>query len=489
MTQEVAAPASGRAGATTMAETTLDEAARVAGGEILSGSGETRFDRYAIDSRKVAGGELFFALRGPNHDAHDFLPDVFARGARGVVVTRTVAAPPGIAVLRVADATEALQQLGASIRRRERLLVAGITGSGGKTTTKELTAAAVGAGMPTHRTLGNLNNTFGLPLCLLATPPGSRAAVLEMGMSYPGEMTRLTEIADPDVGVILNVSEAHRANFSSVREIARAKGELFRAMRPDATAVYNAGDPLVRALGEAFPGPTISFAVEEPADLTVSAIVDDMVEGVSFVVERRGADPRPLRLRLYGRHNAGNAAAALAVAAACGVDPAEALRAIAQVAPVAGRGVVERLGSGVVLVDETYNSNPAALAAVLASLAVTEWPRAGSRAGARADETPRRVLACGDMLELGDTAPQRHREAGALAARSGVGLLIAVGPLAAETIAGAVDAGLAAVAFFPDSARAAESVRAVLRPGDLVVVKGSRGIAMERFAAAVREAF
>jgi UDP-N-acetylmuramoyl-tripeptide--D-alanyl-D-alanine ligase len=464
-----------------MARTSLAEASRATGGEITAGEGGTIFDRYAIDSRAVAGGELFFALKGPRHDAHDFLAEVFARGAAGVVVSRTVAAPAGVAVLRVADTTEALQQLAAFVRRRDPLHVAGITGSGGKTTTKEMTAAALATAWPTHRSSGNLNNTIGLPLSLLATPEGSRAAVLEMGMSTPGEMTRLAEIADPDVGVILNVSEAHRANFSSVREIARAKGELFRRLRSDATAVFNAADPLVRALGEAFAGPRLSFAVDGPADVTVDRITDDMVDGLTFMVRVRGYDPRPVRLAFYGRHNAANAAAALAVALAFEVNIPGAIRGIEALRAVVGRGVVERLGSGVVLVDETYNSNPAALASVLDSLAATAWPRMPSGDG-------RRVLVCGDMLELGDAAELRHREAGALAARRGVALLVAVGPLAGETASGAAAAGLTDIVVVADAEAAAKSVDR-LRAGDLVVVKGSRGMAMERFAAAVRGAF
>ncbi|PYT10077.1 MAG: UDP-N-acetylmuramoyl-tripeptide--D-alanyl-D-alanine ligase [Acidobacteria bacterium] len=462
-----------------MANFTLAEVAAAVGGERLMGEEDLVLSSFAIDSRLVRGSELFFALRGPRHDGHDFLAGAFARGAAAAVVSRADAAsvvPPGRACIRVEDTTRALQELAAKLRRRRPLRVAGITGSSGKTTTKELAAAALSSVWRVHRSPGNLNNAYGLPLALLSMPDDAEAAVLEMGMSTPGEMTRLTEIADPDVGAILNVGEAHRANFPSVEAIAEAKGEMFKEMRRDATAVFNSSDPHARRLGLSFPGRRVCFGVETGADVAVTGVRDDMVEGVRFSFTHAGSKPRPVALQLYGRHNAANAAAALAVSVAFDLDPTRAVEKIETVAPLKGRGAVLRLAQGVVLVDETYNSNPAAMQAVLASLTATRW------AG-------RRVLACGDMLELGESASLWHREVGAMAARAGVNFLLAVGPLARETATGAREAGLEEVVVFAGSEEAAGSAGTLLRPGDLVVVKGSRGIAMEIFADAVREMF
>jgi UDP-N-acetylmuramoyl-tripeptide--D-alanyl-D-alanine ligase len=467
-----------------MATLTLDDVAKAVGGQRVQGEASLSLRRYAIDSRAVEGGELFFALRGPNHDGHDFLPEAFARGAAAAVISRPDGAgldlPADRGIVRAPDTTRALQDLAAAVRRRSGARVVGITGSCGKTTAKEMTAAVLAARWRVHPSRGNLNNTFGLPLTTLEMPDDAELLVLEMGMSYPGEIARLVEIADPDIGVVLNVSEVHRENFSSVEEIARAKGELLRGMRSEGTAVYNATDARARSLGLAFPGRRICFAVEsedgrldnEP-DIAATDVRDDIVSGARFTLCSKIHPPTGVRLALFGRHNVANAAAALAVAHAMGMDLGQAAAAIETVGPVAGRGVVERLGNGVVLVDETYNSNPAAVRSVLASLAASSWPG-------------RRVLAFGDMLELGEEAGERHHEAGAEAGRAGVVLLLAVGPLAAKTAAGARTGGIEQVSVHGDSEAAAEGVSAWLRPGDLVLVKGSRGIRMEKVAEAVR---
>lgn len=435
------------------------------------------FRCFAIDSRKIdaAMTTLFFALKGPNHDGHDFVGAASAAGAAGVVVSREDAlAGRAIPGFLVADTTLALQDLARSVRPRFESVV-GITGSAGKTTAKEMTAAVLSARRPTGRTAGNLNNTYGLPLTLLNQPEDARAVVLEMGMSTPGEITRLAEIADPDVGVILNVREVHLGNFASIDEIAKAKGELFRGMRAGAVAVYNAADPRVRRLADAFPGRRVSFALGAAADVIGRDVRDDIVQGVRFRVSADGAD-HDVRLSMFGAHNVENALAALAVARALGDGLPGALRALSAVRPATMRGEVVRLGADVVLVDDTYNSNPSAMASVLGSLAATSW-------------TGRKVLVAGDMLELGPRSAEFHRQVGEQAARSGVGLLVAVGPMAQETVSGAAPLGLTATRCYPDSAAAAAEAAAYLAPGDLAVVKGSRGIAMEKVIAAAKTAF
>jgi UDP-N-acetylmuramoyl-tripeptide--D-alanyl-D-alanine ligase len=444
------------------------ELIRATGGQSLAGDESAGFPRVVIDSRRVAEGDLFFAIQGPRHDGHDFVDEALGAGAGGAVVSRAPerTLPPGRVVVEVEDTTRALGDLAAAIRRREKLTVVGVTGSAGKSTTKELTRAALAADRPAAANPGNLNNLWGLPLSLLNLPEGTRAAVLEMGMSAPGEIARLTEIADPDVGVITNVGHAHLEFFEDVEAIGRAKGELFAGMRPEGTAVVNADDPRVGRLAEGFPGRKLSFSVSgAPADLAAGELRADLVEGASFVL-----DGRAVRLGLSGEHAVANALAALAAAEAAGVEREAALAALEAVRPLPGRGRVERLEGGTVLVDETYNASPDAVAAVLRSLAATSWEG-------------RKLLVLGDMLELGERAASLHREAVLQARGAGVDLLVTVGPLSGAACS---QAGEMEARSFADSAEAAEAAERIVRGGDLVVVKGSRGMAMERFAEALR---
>lgn len=438
------------------------------GAQALSGEETTRFPRVVIDSRQAAEGDLFFAIVGPRHDGHDFVEEALGAGAAGAVVSRAPerTLPPGRVVVEVEDTTRALGDLAAALRRREELTVVAVTGSAGKSTCKEMACAALSADRPAAANPGNLNNFWGLPLSILNLPEGTRAAVLEMGMSAPGEIARLTEIADPDVGVITNVGHAHLEYFEGVEAIGRAKGELFAGMRAEGTVVVNADDPRVRSLGAAFPGRTISVSAEgAPADLSATEVRTDLVEGARFVL-----DGRSVSLGLAGRHAVANALAALAAAEAVGVERETGLGAIEAVRPLPGRGRVEHLGRGTVLVDETYNANPDAVTAVLRALAETPWKG-------------RKVLVLGDMLELGERAARLHREAVLEARGAGVDLLVTVGPLsgAAGEMAGEME-----TRRFPDSAEAAGAAREIVRDGDLVVVKGSRGMAMELFAEALR---
>jgi UDP-N-acetylmuramoyl-tripeptide--D-alanyl-D-alanine ligase len=445
------------------------ELVAASGGRHLAGPSGVRFTRTCLDSRRAEPGDLFFAIIGPRHDGHHHVAEALAAGAAGAVVSRPPEEPPppDRTLVEVYDTTRALGDLATAVRRREALEVVAVTGSTGKTTTKELAAAALATDRATGCNPGNLNNLWGLPLSLLNLPGDTRTAVLEMGMNAPGEIARLTEIADPDVGVITNVGPVHLEFFEDVEGIARAKGELFETMRPGATAVVNADDPRTRDLGERFPGRTVSFSTEGAgADLAATEVVSDLAEGTRFVLEGH-----PVRLHLAGRHAAANALAALAAADALGVARHRALGAMAEVRPLPGRGRVEHLADGVVLVDETYNANPVALTAVLSLLGDTRWPG-------------RKVLALGDMLELGPSGPELHRTVGRQALAAGVSLLIGVGPLAAESCRAA--AAGADTARFATSVDAAAAAGTLMRPGDLVLVKGSRGTAMERFADALR---
>jgi UDP-N-acetylmuramoyl-tripeptide--D-alanyl-D-alanine ligase len=460
-----------------MARLTLDEIARATRGALEFGAGaparggQQVMQGYSIDSRSVGPGDLFFALVGPRHDAHRFVEEAARRGAAAAVVSKGARAdyPATPALVRVQDTTRALQDLGAHVRRRRPLTVVGITGSAGKTTAKEMTAAVLSGAGPTFKSEGNLNNTYGLPLVLLRMPEESRTAVLEMGMSYQGEIARLVEIADPDVGVILNVLPVHLEHFGSLAAIARAKGEMFAGLRRDAVAVYNADDPHAARLGRAFPGRRVAFGLGAGAEVTAEEIATEAIDSTRFTLVH-GAARLPVRIALAGRHNVGNALAAAAVGFTLGLDADAVRRGLETVRPAAMRGVVHRLADGTVLLDDSYNSNPAAMERAIETL--------------RSAAAGRRVLVAGDMLELGPTEAAAHARVGEQAAAAGIDLLVAVGPLSRRAHDAARAAGRDTL-HFDDSEQAAAWAATGIRPGDLVLVKGSRGIRMERVVQAI----
>jgi UDP-N-acetylmuramoyl-tripeptide--D-alanyl-D-alanine ligase len=458
-----------------VARLSLAYAAQETIGVILRGDPETTVESYSIDTRSLKEGDLFFALVGPNHDAHRFVGEAIGKGARAVVISRGRAGdfPGEAAILRVADTTRALQDLGAAVRRQRPLTVVGITGSSGKTTTKEMTAAILQEAMPTLKSTGNLNNTFGLPLCLLGLLPEQRAAVLEMGMSYPGEMARLTEMADPDVGVLINVYPVHLEHFPSVAAIADAKGEMFRGMREDAVAVFNADDPEVSRVVAAHRGRKISFGFSEGCDVRAAELRGAPPGGCAFRITGLG-QPLDVEIPFPGRHHAANALAAAAAAHAAGAGPEAIRTGLARTRPLPMRGALLRFAGEIRVLDETYNSNPKAMERTLETLS--------------ASQARRKVVASGDMLELGPTEIEAHRSLGRQVAASGASLFVAVGPLSRHAAEEARAAGLEQTRHFDTSAAAAEFFAAALQPGDIVLVKGSRGMAMERLIEAIRAA-
>ena len=463
-----------------MARLSLATIARAVRGELILGSSppqggaEHEVEGYSIDSRTVKPGELFFAIVGPRLDGHEFVKAAITRGAAAAVVAKGTAAryPEAPALVRVKDTTRALQDLGAHVRRARPLRVVGITGSAGKTTAKEMTAAVLGRRFRVLKSEGNLNNTYGLPLMLLRLKEDQEVAVLEMGMSYHGEIARLVEIADPDVGAILNVLRVHLEHFGTLEQIARAKGELFRKMRRDGVAVFNADDRLVARLGRAFPGPKLAYGVaSRNAQVRAEAIEVDGLSGSRFVL-RSGGGSVPVRLSLPGRHNVLNALAAASVGIALGLEGEEIARGLEDVRPASMRGVLHRLPEGVEVLDDSYNSNPAAMERAIESLEAAA-PRG------------RRILVSGDMLELGTYGRKAHARLGARAAEAGIDLLVAVGPLSLRAAEAARAAGGCEVRHFPDSETAAAFVATAVRPGHLVLVKGSRGMKMERVVEAL----
>jgi len=457
-----------------VADLTLAEAANAVSGS-LEGSTATAIAGYSIDSRTVQQGDLFFALAGPNHDGHAFVKNALASGACGAVISDAMDAPKGAALLRVADTTRALQELAMHVRRREAVQVVGITGSAGKTTTKEMTYRLLAGKFEAYRSEGNYNNLYGLPLALLRMPAGTQVAVLEMGMSVPGELRRLSAIAAPDVSVLTNVGMAHRANFESLDDIAAAKEELFQEMGGRGTGVFNADDERCRAIAERFGGYRFTFGMQQDADLSASQVKVESLSSTSLVVTH-GTHQWPLQIRLAGVHQAYNLLAALSAGYMLGCDLEWMIERAGILAPLPGRGSTLRLAGDVLLLDDTYNSNPAALRRAMTTLSSAATP--GSR----------RVLITGDMLELGDEAAREHREAGRLAGESGIEVVLAVGPLSAGTAEGARESGAGVTLHCADAEDAGAVAVSLVQPGDTVLVKGSRGMRMEQVVQCLEEA-
>ena len=428
----------------------------------------------SIDSRAIRAGELFIAIHGPRHDGHDHVASALEHGAIAAVVAEAQLSRYADAVrgrcIAVADTFEALKQLARAVRQSWGGKIAGITGSVGKTTTKEILAALLGAKLRVLKSEGNLNNEYGLPLTLFRLEETHQAAVLEMGMSRRGELARLAAIAKPDVGVVTRVSPAHLEFFASVDEIALAKRELIEGLNGrDSTAVLNADDPRVAAFGTAAPGRVLTYGIEKQAFFMAQDIEDRGALGSAFDYVSPEGRVR-LELNVPGRHAIANALAALAAASVWGIGAAEAQSVFLSLRAPAMRGELLRFSNGAALINDSYNSSPAALQAMTELLAATP-------------NFHRRILAAGEMRELGTASPELHREAGQFAAKTGkVDWIIGVAGDAARIVEGAVAAGFPRerAKFFATPQEAAEFLVSFFLSGDLLLVKGSRGVKMEQ---------
>jgi UDP-N-acetylmuramoyl-tripeptide--D-alanyl-D-alanine ligase len=442
------------------AGTGLDPVARLAG--------------VSIDSRTIRAGELFIAIHGPSHDGHDHVAGAFERGALAAVVAAAKVGqfPDTIRAqcIVVEDTFVALKQFARAVRETWGGKIAGVTGSVGKTTTKEILAALLGARFRVLKSEGNFNNEYGLPLTLFKLDETHQAAVLEMGMSRRGELARLAEIARPDVGVVTRVSPAHLEFFSSVDEIALAKRELIEGLNgKDSTAVLNADDARVAAFGAFAPGRVLTYGIEKAAFFMAENIEDRGALGTTFDYVSPEGRIR-LDLALPGRHVIANALASLAAASVWGIGIEEARAVLPKLRPPAMRGELLRFSNGAALINDSYNSSPAALQAMMALLAATPGFR-------------RRILAAGEMRELGATCAELHRAAGDFAAKTGnIDFIVGVAGDAAQLVEGAANAGIPRdhLKFFPSSDAAAQFLQEEFQSGDLLLVKGSRGVKMER---------
>jgi UDP-N-acetylmuramoyl-tripeptide--D-alanyl-D-alanine ligase len=451
--------------------------ADASGGRLVAGGRDRTFDAVSIDSRTLAPGSLFIALRGDRFDGHAFVDAALQRGAMGLLVSsRPTVGTGDAAVIVVPDTLHALQAIGHQMRRQSGAQVVAITGSTGKTTTKEATAAFLAAKYDVYRNRGNLNNHIGLPLSLIDLRRGPDVAVVELGMNAPGEIRTLVAIAEPDVRVWTNVGDAHYGFFGSRDAIARAKAEILESAGPATVLVANGDDPLIREHLPAFHGRRVLFGERADADVRATRIVDRGIDGTRVDVDAR-AGRLQLDLPLPGRGQVWNVLAATAVALEFAV-PAPSIEARArELRPIERRGSVSMLANGARLVDDSYNASPAAVQMMLAALAATPT-------------TGRRIAVLGEMLELGEWSWSLHEACGRAAAAAGVDALVVIGgEPAGGAAAGARQAGLPASAIhrFADSPAAAPHVAALVQPGDLVLVKGSRGTRTDIVADRLRE--
>lgn len=450
--------------------------AESAGGSLLQGEAIRVVGGASIDSRTLLPGQVFFAIKGPRHDGHDFLRDAIGRGASGLVVERrkvekalelTKGTGDRIFVVAVDDTEMALREAARAWVDVMGPVVVAITGSVGKSTTKDLCAAVARAKYATHSTPANLNNIYGVSLTCLGLEPRHEVLVLEMGTSGPGEIRRLCNVARPRVSVVTAVAPAHIEGLGSLEGVAAAKAEILEPLSEDGFAVLNGDDPRVRAMQSLAKAKCILFGTNEDCDVRVIEAEVTAEARTKCRLHLEGRDVVTY-LALLGNHQAYNAAAAMAVALALKIEPEVAAHAMEQVQPAKHR--LNLINSGSVLcLDDCYNASPRSMSAALNvfSKISGNWRR--------------RVAILGDMRELGELAESAHKEVGAQAARSGVSLLVAAGRYAEHVKEGALLAGMpsANIVVAPDALAALEVSAALLRPGDIVLVKGSRALGLE----------
>lgn len=459
-----------------MKATTLTEVKRAVGAELLQGDPWVRVDRVATDTRKLKGGELFFALRGERFDGHDFVDEAVGAGVAGLVVSRAISVPARVPVMMVDDTLRALQDLARDNRRRCGLPVVAVTGSTGKTTTKDLVSAVLGARLRVLATRENLNNEIGLPLTLLEVDSTHQAAVVELGMRGLGEIDTLARICEPTGGVITNIGETHLELLGSVENIARAKAELLDHIPESGFALLHADSPAILSEAGRCRGRVTFFGESERAGIRLVGY--RTVPGGSVFRVRFGAGEAEFRLPLFGRHTVLNALAAIGAGLELGLTEDEIRTGLDNACLSSLRQAIVETG-GIMIINDTYNASPAS---VTAALEVLRDLAAGSRPT---------LAVLGGMLELGPRTLDAHREMGAACVRTGVGHLVTVGRLALGIADGARAAGLpdSRICSCETTEEALTAVRQLAGADAVILVKGSRAFRMERVVSALAESF
>ncbi|MCI4445375.1 MAG: UDP-N-acetylmuramoyl-tripeptide--D-alanyl-D-alanine ligase [Candidatus Aminicenantes bacterium] len=451
-----------------MAALSLIALARLMEGKLMQGRPEEIINSYAFDTRDISPGALFFALKGAR-DGHEFISEALKKGAKGACVSREVRGLPSeFGLILVDDTLKAMQLLAARILKNHSTKVVGITGSLGKTSTKEFAARILSTRFNVLKSPGNYNNQIGLPISILSLNESSEIAVLEMGMSQAGEIRRLTEIAPPDVAVITGIAPVHLEFFKSLEDIAQAKKEILDGARPGATAILNGDDPLLRKIGETYSkGPIIYFGSEENCRIRAVDIKFQGLNGTYFrlIYDQEEAE---IKVPFFNESLVYNFLAACAVAFSFDLKLKEIQPAFSDLPTIEHRGQLLKLKDEIFIYDDSYNSNPVALNRVLESLGQIK--------------AARKIAVLGDMLELGPQESYFHREAGKKVVQTGWDLIITVGLRAREIAAGALDNGLskAKIWSFLQTDEAADFIISLIQPGDFVLIKGSHALTLSR---------
>ncbi len=460
----------------------LEDVLKATAGILVSGKQENIFYGISTDSRLVSKGNLFIALKGEKFDGHDFVRKALDQGAAGVLAQdeakiNQALVDESVAVIKVADTLTALGDLAQAWRRLFSIPVIGLTGSSGKTTTKEMMAAIIGRKKNILKTEGNLNNLIGLPQTIFRLTREHELVILEMGTNTRGEIKRLTQIAMPDLGLITNVGPAHLAGFGSMDVVRDEKNDLFLNMSPSGIAIINLDDDAVTIAAERWNGRKITFSMSPNADVTVKDIERNGVKGVRFNLVV-GDSTQKVEMKIAGLHHVHNAMAAAAAAVAVGIDLKTIAEGLAAFRPFSGRMEIIRLHNGAFLLDDSYNANPASVREALMTFKDLKVHYNG-------------YVFLGDMLELGEGAVEMHRKIGMLIATIGVNALFLQGDFAEITAAGAVEGGLSPenIFFLSDKEKGIVYLKEHLKKGDWILVKGSRGMKMERIAARICEDF
>jgi UDP-N-acetylmuramoyl-tripeptide--D-alanyl-D-alanine ligase len=460
---------------------TIEEVLKATGGKLLQGKGNAFFHGISTDSRTVGEGELFIALKGSRFDGHHYAIEALRKKAGGVLIEEEKVGDirwngyRSRAVIAVKDTLSALGDIARDWRRKYNTPVVALTGSNGKTTTKEMIAACLETTFPILKTKGNLNNLIGVPLTLLTLTEKERVVVLEMGMNVPGEVRRLAEVAEPDIGLITNIQMVHLEGMESLERLKGEKGELFRRMRRDGTILVNQDDPRVVDLARDYPGQKITFGIGHPSEVMAKEIRLRGSEGTSFTLSLE-EEVMEIHLRLLGRHFVPNALSAVAIACLFGVEVKRVKEALENFQFFPMRMEVIPLKGGKTLINDTYNANPSSMELALETLV-------------EAKGKGRAIAVLGDMLELGRFKEEAHQRIGQRVRELSIDFLLAMGEEAPIVVESAIRHG-----FPTEKARIVEShseaislLRQMIQNGDWILVKGSRRMAMEKIVEGLAE--
>jgi len=460
----------------------LNDVLKATAGTLISGAPGNMFCGISTDSRLIKKGELFVALKGENFDGHDFVETVLKQGAAGILAhdeEKINQIPVGekFAVIKVADTLTALGDLAHEWRKRFSIPVIGLTGSSGKTTTKEMIAAIIGRKKNILKTEGNLNNLIGLPQTIFRLTSQNEVMILEMGTNTRGEIKRLTQIAEPGIGLITNIGPAHLAGFGSIDVVREEKNDLFLNMPSSGIAIINIDDEAIAIASEKWNGRRITFSMSPNADVTVNDIEKNGVKGMRFNLII-GGNAQKVEMKIAGLHHVYDAMAAAAAAVAAGMDLLTISEGLAAFRPFCGRMEMIKLHNGAFLLDDSYNANPASVREALMTLKDLKTNHNG-------------YVFLGDMLELGEQTDEMHRKIGMLIATIGINTLFLQGDFSKVTAIGAMEGGLSPsnIFFLSGDENGSAYLKAHLKKGDWILVKGSRRMKMEKFVAQICDDF